>query len=930
MPKKRRILYGSSIASTTSEAGEGVDIISIEKEEKTKNILHAAEMGDLITLKEAIENADEAEVEWILQLHDYKDRSILEVATENEHWEIVNYVITNHGQTQKIPWNTVYESLMLAISKGYLRITQSILEHSMFKRGKDRNRLGSISHYFEQVRKNSKFDHDITPLMLAAHYNDIDIIRLFLARGEKIKTPHLSSCNCVACENKRMFDSLKHSKSRINTYKALTSPAYISLTSSDPILTAFDLCRELDILASKEKEFKNVYKELSDTCKEYTSDLLDMCQSSQEVDNLLSGGEGCLDQRERLGRVKLGITYRQKQFVAHAHCQHQLSTLFYGELMSTWKDANIFIRFLMSVGLSLGLPIWIFAYWIFPHSKLGKILKTPMVKFILHTVSYIGFILLLFFDSTLIEDRYDQSQSCNDSQRKTLCDALCSSDCLIFDMVSRSGLCSGGCNNGCLRRRVPEVSPLSTVILIFILGYFWNEIKQILQEGSNRYFSSVWNWLDICMLNLYIGYFLLNLVALQKAASAETFFNNFNDSCPTFIEPNTHVKDHIYFLSADRRLWKPADPTLIADAMFAMANVLSFTRVAFILPASEFLGPLQISLGRMLGDVTRFLIVFMVVFLAFFCATYNLYGYYAVNKGDVTDQDSGAVKAFASFQVTMLSLLWALFGLGDSSDYDIPREYKHDITQGFGTLLLLAYHFAMVLVMLNMLIAMMAASFEDIQADEDVEWKFARAKLWISYFEAGTLPVPFNLVPSPKTMWVLYKSARDRIRRWLARRRGHGLERWERKRDDSQLRVQTQTGIGGSETMLSTLGLFNISTRASMPTSAQENEDVLKGIVKRYLFRLQRDKDTDEVGEGELDEIKYDISSLRYEIMQKIDDAVEGKTGEGFGGSRGSAPKMSDRMDIVENNLFLLVGEIQKLRRDLVLNGFVERPDDEK
>ncbi len=39
------------------------------------------------------------------------------------------------------------------------------------------------------------------------------------------------------------------------------------------------------------------------------------------------------------------------------------------------------------------------------------------------------------------------------------------------------------------------------------------------------------------------------------------------------------------------------------------------------------------------------------------------------------------------------------------------------------------------------------------QDDADVEWKFARAKLWFSYFEeGGTLPVPFNLIPSPKSV----------------------------------------------------------------------------------------------------------------------------------------------------------------------------------
>jgi len=35
----------------------------------------------------------------------------------------------------------------------------------------------------------------------------------------------------------------------------------------------------------------------------------------------------------------------------------------------------------------------------------------------------------------------------------------------------------------------------------------------------------------------------------------------------------------------------------------------------------------------------------------------------------------------------------------------------------------------------------------------DMEWKFARSSLWISYFEDGdTVPAPFNLFPSLKNV----------------------------------------------------------------------------------------------------------------------------------------------------------------------------------
>lgn len=39
-----------------------------------------------------------------------------------------------------------------------------------------------------------------------------------------------------------------------------------------------------------------------------------------------------------------------------------------------------------------------------------------------------------------------------------------------------------------------------------------------------------------------------------------------------------------------------------------------------------------------------------------------------------------------------------------------------------------------------------------LQSQADEEWKFARSKLWMSYFEdSGTLPAPFNILPSPKS-----------------------------------------------------------------------------------------------------------------------------------------------------------------------------------
>lgn len=55
-----------------------------------------------------------------------------------------------------------------------------------------------------------------------------------------------------------------------------------------------------------------------------------------------------------------------------------------------------------------------------------------------------------------------------------------------------------------------------------------------------------------------------------------------------------------------REDWHQEDPQLIAEVLFAVTSMLSFTRLAYILPAHESLGTLQISIGKMIDDMMRY------------------------------------------------------------------------------------------------------------------------------------------------------------------------------------------------------------------------------------------------------------------------------------------------------------------------------------
>lgn len=70
-------------------------------------------------------------------------------------------------------------------------------------------------------------------------------------------------CNCVECVSSSDVDSLRHSRSRLNIYKALSSPSLIALSSEDPFLTAFRLSWELQELSKVRKRDTQLFAEPS-------------------------------------------------------------------------------------------------------------------------------------------------------------------------------------------------------------------------------------------------------------------------------------------------------------------------------------------------------------------------------------------------------------------------------------------------------------------------------------------------------------------------------------------------------------------------------------------------------------------------------------------------------------------------------------------
>ncbi|XP_064422738.1 short transient receptor potential channel 5a [Latimeria chalumnae] len=735
----------------------------VELSPEEKAYLNAVEKGDYASMKHALE---EAEIYYNININcmDPLGRSALLIAIENENLEIMELLLSHNVY--------VGDALLYAIRKEVVGAVELLLNHRKPSGEKQVPALMMDTQF-------SEFTPDITPIMLAAHTNNYEIIKLLVQRRVTIPRPHQIRCNCVECVSSSEVDSLRHSRSRLNIYKALASPSLIALSSEDPILTAFRLGWELKELSKVENEFKAEYEELSQQCKHFAKDLLDQARSSRELEIILNHRD---DQSEELdpqkchdlAKLKLAIKYHQKEFVAQPNCQQLLATLWYDGFPG-WRRRHWVAKLLTCIVIGLLFPVLSMGYLIVPKSRLGLFIKKPFIKFICHTASYLTFLFLLL---------------------------------LASQHIVRTDLHMQG----------PPPTIVEWMILPWVLGFIWAEIKEMWDGGFTEYVHDWWNLMDFAMNSLYLATISLKLVAYIK----------YNGSRP-------------------REEWEMWHPTLVAEALFAIANIFSSLRLISLFTANSHLGPLQISLGRMLLDILKFLFIYCLVLLAFANGLNQLYFYYETSASEEPNNCKGIRcekqnNAFSTLFETLQSLFWSIFGLLNL--YVTNVKARHEFTEFVGATMFGTYNVISLVVLLNMLIAMMNNSYQLIADHADIEWKFARTKLWMSYFdEGGTLPAPFNIIPSPKSVWYLCV--------WIHKRLCPHKD-LEKEQKHENLKTFTEL-------------------HADNLIQNKHYQEVIRNLVKRYVAAMIRSAKTDEgLTEENFKELKQDISSFRYEVLDLL------------------------------------------------------------
>ncbi|KPJ19923.1 Transient receptor potential protein [Papilio machaon] len=717
----REELLGSSQEALRNSQTDLRQVYEKPLTREEKSFLLNADRGDYATVKKLIDQYASSPEILDINCVDPLNRSALIAAIENENIELIKLLLASGIK--------VKDALLHAIKEEYVEAVELLLQWE------EEHHVPGEPYSWESVDSSAAtFTVDITPLILAAHRNHYEILKILLDRGATLPVPHDVKCGCDECVKSQEEDSLRHSQARINAYRALTAPSLIALSSADPLLTAFQLSWELGHLSRMETEFRVEYKALRQQCQEFATSLLDHTRTSQELEIMLNYNPWDLDcwepgERQTLGRLKLAIKYKQKMFVAHPNVQQLLGAIWY-EGLPGFKRKNIVGQCVQVAKLGFMFPVYCTIYMLNPDSEYGKFMKKPFVKFICHSSSYMLFLSLLSLAS----------------QRAEFLVLEWSGIRWLQELVAHWKAHERGALPGLIE----------FTVIIFIASLIWAEIRSLWEGGLMEYVSDLWNIVDFITNMFYIAWISLRF-------------------------SSWYIVQRDYRAGLDpwypRERWDSFDPMLLSEGAFAAGMIFSFLKLVHIFSINPYLGPLQVSLGRMIIDIIKFFFVYMLVLFAFGCGLNQLLWYYAeLEKNKCYHTPSGI------------------------PDFD-NQERACSIWRRYANSQFFHYERA------------------------DMEWKFARSNLWMSYFEDGdTVPPPFNIVPTPK-----------HVKGWI--------ERICSNRDRGSI------------------------INKSREKARESHEAVMRVLVRRYVTAEQRARDDVGVTEDDVMEIRQDISTLRFELI---------------------------------------------------------------
>lgn len=271
---------------------------------------------------------------------------------------------------------------------------------------------------------------------------------------------------------------------------------------------------------------------------------------------------------------------------------------------------------------------------------------------------------------------------------------------------------------------------MEVFMLLFMFYFMYREVKLMYKQGR-EYFHGFWNWLELLLILLEFIMVIL-------------FFARIWETDKNFIKLHHNPKDFVSFQYA-----AAADQTLTyVIGLLVFLVTLRFLKLLRFNKKMAFIG---VTISIIAKPIGLFMISFSIIFFAYNCFGVLIFGH-----------NSAAYKDNLSAAVTQMRIL-----LGDFDYYSLTA-----VQPIFGPIYFFTYMYLIVFFLMNMFVAIINDSFNDVKELEDelsneyemVDFIMGRLKNQLTFMKKGPqteIKTPYG--PGSAVPFWEYKRRKDSI-----------------------------------------------------------------------------------------------------------------------------------------------------------------------
>ncbi|XP_024086080.1 serine/threonine-protein phosphatase 6 regulatory ankyrin repeat subunit B isoform X2 [Cimex lectularius] len=750
----------------------------------------------------------------------------LHLAAYSGNENVVRLLLNSAGvQVDSATTENGYNPLHLACFGGHITVVGLLLSRaadllqSQDRHGKTGLHIASTHGHYQMVEVllgqgaeiNATDKNGWTPLHCAARAGCFEVVKLLVESGGSPKSEtNYGSAPIWFAASEGHNDVLEYLMTKEHdSYSLMEDRRFVynlmicSKKHNDKPMQEFILVSPAPVdIAAK---LSSIYINLSNKEKERAKDLIaagKMCEGmATELLALAAGADSAgriltATDRRNIEFLDVLIENEQKEVIAHTVVQRYLQELWQGSLnWAGWKTMLLFLTFIICP------PVWI--YFTLPLGH--KFFKIPIIKFMSYLTSHVHLMILLMLTGIIP----------------------------IYPVLR------------------PNILPYwyEWALLVWLSGL-------LLSELTNPSDKSGLGWIKLAVL--LFGIFGVALHVLGLAVS------------------------------------KPWWPTLfyLRNQLFALSFLLACVQILDFLSFHYLFGPWAIIIGNLMKDLARFLAVLGIFVFGFSMHIVALNQPFS-QPGDVKKPkrlglfaDDGTIilepnstqepivfcSRYAKIPgcirpdtpglqmnpVDALELLFfAVFGQTTPETLRVKKSNQPEWTLYLFKFVFGIYMLVSVVVLINLLIAMMSDTYQRIQAQSDIEWKYGLAKLIRNMHRTTTTPSPLNLV----TTWLMYLLHLCKTK--MAQRKRPSLVQMMGLQSRSRVSARTKMGakwlakvkkgqVAPKESVaLSVVHLSPLGSQLSFSNAATRIENIAdwEAIAKKYraLMGEQNDQGMDSI-----------------------------------------------------------------------------------